>query len=111
MLQGGYIELDNNGGSVVFVIEKSDAPEDTRSPVQRIGFTMPQLVSTIQISDHRAALLSYAGRHALQADCSEDGSTVTVHGDASQPLSVHFDSQRRLSNVHMVADNESTGRN
>ncbi|MBP7867355.1 MAG: hypothetical protein KA419_15575 [Acidobacteria bacterium] len=85
-------------GAVFLLIRDPSFPAPTFEPLSRVAVIFPQLLSNLEIADHKRCLLSYLGYYKLQV--RDEGEAVTVE-TVSGMLMADFDGQRRLTDLRV----------
>lgn len=96
-----YYRGPYESGAVFLLIRDPSFPKPAVEPLARIPTIFPQLVSSMEIADHRRCFLAYLGYYKL--NITEEGSTVTARAPSGR-LTAHFDAERRLVGLNVEAN-------
>lgn len=90
----GYCRAPNGPGAAFLGIDDRSFPRDPRPAMQRFVTTVPQVLSTFQVTDHRSMVEGYARVRGFaitgtpdRLELSGDGGTATVHFDGPGRIS------------------------
>lgn len=93
-----YYKIDYEGGSLYVLIDDPQFPVDVRDSLQRIALTFPQLIGSVQVSNHKFAFKGHVHAHSLPIQ-SETDHQIIVKGNHNQTLTAEFDEHKRLTNL------------
>lgn len=94
-----YYRGPYEGGAAFFLLKDSRLQLAPPSATHIATF-FPQLISSLPLSNHRAAFFGYLEQ--LQVEGQSDGQNITARIGSSD-LTAQFDNLNRLSNLHVVA--------
>jgi hypothetical protein len=92
-----YYRGTYNGGAAFLLIQDDSFPADPMPPLARLATAFPQAVSSIDIPDHKQAMLGYLDYYGLNGKTK--GNTVVVEDSGKPVLTAKFDKQHRLRNL------------
>jgi hypothetical protein len=84
-----YYRCPYDGGAAFVLIQDESFPKSTEPPLVRIASVFPQAISSIEIADHRLALIGYLEHYGLVGQ-DEEGKLV-VKADGQAVLVAAFD--------------------
>lgn len=93
----GYYRGPYPGGAAFFLIEDESFPKRDVSPPARTVSVFPQLISALEIPNHKLAFLGYVEHYGLAAE--EEGNKVVVKENGKPVLTASFDAQNRLTTL------------
>ena len=70
-------------------------PANKDEPMSRIARVFPELISALDVADHRTAFASYLGHYTLKSEA--EGNKLIVKKDGKPALVATFDAQKRLT--------------
>jgi hypothetical protein len=101
----GYYRGPYTGGTAFFIIQDENFPKRDTLPLARIPLVFPQVISALEIQNHKLAFLGYLQHYGLTG--VEEGDRVVVM-DAGQPvLTAAFDKQNRLTQLEGTIEAET----
>ncbi|MBL8797842.1 MAG: hypothetical protein JNM56_28350 [Planctomycetia bacterium] len=94
-----YYRCPYEGGAAFVLIQDESFPKPTEPPLARIASVFPQAISSIDIPDHRLALIGHLDHHGLVYE--EVVGQVLVKENGEPVLTAVFDEQNRLTNLEV----------
>lgn len=95
-----YYRGSYEGGAVFLLIRDPSFPRPSSEPLARIASIFPQLISSMDIDDHKRSFLSYLKFYKLHV---ADEGAVVVGRAAAGRLSATFDEAHRLTELTVEA--------
>ena len=97
-----YYRAPYDGGAAYLLIQDENFPVCQEPPLARLLSVFPQAISSIEIPDHRLALIGYLDYHGIGFE--ETVSQVVVKENGEEVLTATFDEQKRLTNLEARID-------
>nr|WP_162660490.1 DUF6882 domain-containing protein [Tuwongella immobilis] len=85
------------GGALYVLIMDESFPKCTEPPLHQLATVFPQAIASLEIPDHRLALIGYLDHYELGYE--QDGEKVVVRENGEPVLTATFDEQNRLTNL------------
>jgi hypothetical protein len=98
-----YYRGPHKGGAVFFLIKDENFPKHDVVPLARIASVFPQVISSLEIPDHRLALMGYLEHFGLVAEIDAD--RVVVKEGGEPVLIATFDERSRLIRLERTFSN------
>jgi len=93
----GYYRGPYTGGAAFFMIQDANFPKQDTLPLARIPAVFPQVISALEIPNHKLAFLGYLQHYGLDGVQEED--RVVVKASGQPVLTAVFDAQNRLTQL------------
>ncbi len=102
-----YYRCPYEGGALYVLIMDENFPKCPDLPLQRIATVFPQAIASLEIPDHKLALVGYLDHYSFVHE--PDGDRIVVKEKGEVVLTATFDEQNRLTNleVRLEAKTES----
>jgi hypothetical protein len=96
-----YYRGPYDGGALYMLIRDENYPQQNVLPVIHITTIFPQLISNIEIENHRQAFLAYVQFYA--AKINETGDLITAQFNDNNRIEAHFMPDNRLERLNVTA--------
>jgi hypothetical protein len=97
-----YFRAPYDGGAAFLLIKDDNFPRCTDPPLARIATIFPQAISTLDIPNHKLALMGYLAYYGLKGQT--EGNTVVVKDNGRYVLLATFDQYHRLKQLDVTID-------
>jgi hypothetical protein len=95
-----YYRCPYEGGALFLLIMDENFPKCTDPPLQRIATVFPQAIASLDIPDHRLALIGYLAHYGLSYE--QEGEKIVVKEEGEVELEAIFDEHNRLTNLEVT---------
>ncbi|MBL8799294.1 MAG: hypothetical protein JNM56_35740 [Planctomycetia bacterium] len=100
-----YYRCPYEGGAAFVLIQDDSFPKPTEPPLARIASVFPRAICSIEIPDHRLALLGHLDHYGLAYE--QEAGKVLVKENGELLLTATFDELNRLTNLEVMIDSVS----
>jgi len=95
-----YFRAPYEGGAAFLLIKDETFPKHADPPLQRIATIFPQAIASIEIPDHKLALMGHLEYYGLPY--KDLGSEIVVMEGSERLLTATFDYDHRLTQLEVV---------
>jgi len=96
-----YYRGPYSGGAAFFLIQDENFPKRDIVPLARIVSVFPQVISALEIQNHKLAFLEYLVDYGLAGE--DEGDKVLIKEGGKITLTATFDEQNRLTKLEGTA--------